>query len=40
MLKQCIENNTALIAIDEKYNDDYKKDATCHPRGKWHLSFT
>lgn len=25
MLKQCIENNIDLIAIDNKYNDDYKK---------------
>ncbi|PRR79862.1 Fic family protein [Clostridium vincentii] len=25
MLKQCVENNIGLIAIDEKYNDDYKK---------------
>lgn len=25
MLKQCIENNISLIAIDEKYNDEYKK---------------
>lgn len=25
MLKQCVENKIALIAIDEKYNDDYKK---------------
>lgn len=25
MLKQCIENNICLIAIDEKYNHEYKR---------------
>ncbi len=25
MLKQCLESNIDLIAIDEKYNDEYKK---------------
>lgn len=29
MLKQCLENNICLIAIDEKYNDEYKR-AICH----------
>lgn len=28
MLKQCIESNIDLIAIDEKYNSEYKKALT------------